>query len=314
MLVPTTLPAVQSFEPWLRSLPGFESARVRAIVPVTGGASNITCHVTLEGAPAAAVALRVQRERGIFEPYDVLREGRVLSALAGSPIPVPRLLAAEAEPGFLGAPFIVLEWVDAPHMGEAGPEASFPAFTAAVAAIHALDWRGLGLGFLSPPASPALALAAELAAVAARRRAFAPQSALLAHAESALRASIPGDGRLALCQGDINVFNYLFRGGNVVAVVDWEQARISDPRSDVGQLVALSHLKGAPFGPAAEMPFVRMYEASAGVSLGAMEFFRARWLWELGVIYHGWKAFNDSEPWYGFDDLTRLLELALTEL
>ena len=36
---------------------------------------------------------------------------------------------------------------------------------------------------------------------------------------------MPGDGRLALCQGDINVFNYLFRDREVVGVVDWEQAR-----------------------------------------------------------------------------------------
>jgi hypothetical protein len=36
----------------------------------------------------------------------------------------------------------------------------------------------------------------------------------------------------------------------LVGVVDWEQALISDPRSDVGQLVALSHLRGAaPYGP-----------------------------------------------------------------
>jgi aminoglycoside phosphotransferase (APT) family kinase protein len=100
----------------------------------------------------------------------------------------------------------------------------------------------------------------------------------------------------------------------VVAVVDWEQARISDPRSDVGQLVALSHLKGAPFGPASEAPFVQVYEGASGRSLPGMAWFRARWLWELGVIYHGWMAFNTTHPWYSWDDLERLLSLALDEL
>jgi len=125
---------------------------------------------------------------------------------------------------------------------------------------------------------------------------------------------VPATGTLALCQGDINVFNYLFRGGRVVGVVDWEQARISDPRSDVGQLVALAHLKGAPFGPAAQQSFVRAYSAVSGATLGEMEYFRAFWLFQLGVIYYGWKSFNESEPWYAWDHLAELLDAALAEL
>ena len=62
-------------------------------------------------------------------------------------------------------------------------------------------------------------------------------------------------------------------------MVDWEQALISDPRSDIGQLVALSHLRGAaPYGSPSENPFVQLYEASTGERLESMELFRARWL------------------------------------
>jgi hypothetical protein len=32
------------------------------------------------------------------------------------------------------------------------------------------------------------------------------------------------------------------------------------------------------------------------------------------VIYHGWRAFNDSEPWYTWSHLSSLLEAALDEL
>jgi aminoglycoside phosphotransferase (APT) family kinase protein len=99
-----------------------------------------------------------------------------------------------------------------------------------------------------------------------------------------------------------------------VAVVDWEQARISDPRGDIGQLVALSHLKGAPFGPARTLPFVQMYEAASERELAHLEWFRARWLWELGVIYHGWRSFNGSEPWYTWVDLDALLTASLAEI
>ncbi len=299
---------------WLAAWGALGAAQATAIRKFEGGVSNITCRVDLYGAPVPAVVLRLQRDRGIFEPYDVIREGRVLDALAGSDVPVPRLLATESSAAALGAPFIVMEWIDAPHMGEAGPEASFPAFAGMVATIHALDWDALGLAFLGVPANAATALIAEVAAVDSRRLRFAPEEPLLDLAARSLAASVPADGVVALCQGDINVFNYLFRRGEVAAVVDWEQARLSDPRSDIGQLIALSHLKGAAFAEPASSPFIQLYGAAAGAVPTNLEWFRARWLWELGVIYHGWVAFNGTSPWYGWDELAELLERALAEI
>lgn len=308
------LPLPSLFEPWLNRVPGFRDARVVSITPVDGGASNITCRVELLGSGSRAVCLRMERERGIFEPYDVVREGKVIQALAASDVPVPKMIASEPANSPLGAPFIVMEWVDAPHMGMA-PNPDFAAFTRTVAAIHAVDWQALGLEFIGVPATPAEGIRRELAAVAARMPTFAcADDPLLTRALARLRETVPEDGRLAFCQGDINIFNYLFHGSEVVAVVDWEQARISDPRCDVGQLVALAHLKGAPFGPAESQPFVQTYALAAGKSVPGMSFFRARWLFELGVIYHGWKRFNRSEPWYSWQDLTELLEQSLAEL
>jgi aminoglycoside phosphotransferase (APT) family kinase protein len=287
---------------------------VVSIIPVDGGASNITCRVELLGSGPRAICLRMQRERGIFEPYDVVREGRVIEALAASPVPVPAMIASETSSEPLGAPFIVMEWVDAPHMGNA-PTPSFACFTATVAAIHSLDWQALGLDFLGVPGSPAAGIRAELDAVAARMPNFeCADDPLLQRALQKLRNTVPDTGRLALCQGDINIFNYLFLGEEVAAVVDWEQARISDPRSDVGQLVALSHLKGAPFGPADAQSFVHAYGAACGKAVTGMAYFRARWLFELGVIYYGWKRFNNSDPWYDWDHLAGLLEQSLSEL
>jgi len=299
----------------LRSRPGFGDAHVGAIDQFPGGASNITCRVSLEGVPSRDVVLRLQRDRGIFEPYDVLREGEVLRRLRGSPVPVPAVLASEPDRAGLGAPFLLLEYVDAPHMGEAGPEADFGAFTRMVATIHGLDWRGLGLEVLGVPGTTAEGVRGELEVVAGRMPGFGCDGdPLLSRALASLRRATPADGQLALCQGDINVFNYLFRKREVVAVVDWEQARIGDPRSDIGQLVALSHLKGAPFVPVQQMPFVQAYQAAAGRALSGMEYFRALWLFELGVIYEGWVAFNGTQPWYSRAELDVLLESALAEL
>jgi len=309
------IPLPADFEPWLNRIPGFEDARVGSITPVDGGASNITCRVELLSSGARHVCLRLQRDRGIFEPYDVIREGRTLRSLANSGVPVPRMLASEPSREPLGAPFVVMEWVDAPHMG-AAPDASFAAFTAMVARIHSLDWQALGLGFLGVPGSVSAAIHGEIDLVAARIPGFGcDDDPLLTAALVSLRAAVPADGRIALCQGDINVFNYLFRHGEVVSVVDWEQARLSDPRSDIGQLLALSNLKGAPFAPADAMPFAMAYSAAAGQEVSGLEFFRAFWFFQLAVIYHGWRRFNGgSEPWYTRAQVEDLLARALAGL
>jgi aminoglycoside phosphotransferase (APT) family kinase protein len=309
------VPRPADFEVWLTRVPGFADARVSSITPVEGGASNITCRVELLSSGERAVCLRLQRERGIFEPYDVIREGKVIAALAATDVPVPRLLAMEPGAGALGAPFIVLEWVDAPHMGMA-PDADFDAFTRMVARIHAVDWEAAGLAFLGVPGSIGEALHGELDAVERRMASFGcAGEPLLREGLARLRATAPTEGRVALCQGDINVFNYLFRGGEVVAVVDWEQAKLSDPRMDVGQLLALSHLKGAPFGPAERMPFAVRYARAAGRDPGDLRWFRAAWLWQLAVIHYGWRRYgNGSEPWYTLAQVGELLGMALAEL
>ena len=298
----------------LRTLPGYQGSRVLALAPVEGGASNLTYRVALDAAPFRAVALRLQRDSGIFQPYDVVREGRVIQALAATDIPVPRVVAMAPDAAALGAPFIVLEWIEAPHMGIAGAHADYGAFVRMVAAIHQVDWQRTGLGAVLPATDAAAATGGEIDAVAARIEAFEVEDSLLASARDQLRDHLPGDGALALCHGDINVFNYLFRNREVVGVVDWEQARIGDKRSDIGQLVTLAHLKGAPFGPVHAQGFVQAYQAASGETLHGLEFFRAFWAWQLAFIHHAWVQSNGTEPWYTLDSAEELLERALAEV
>jgi len=303
------------FQSWLIRQPDWSPAVVTALRPVEGGVSNLTFRATLSGAPASEVALRLQREHGIFEPYDVLREARVLRALASSSVPVPGVLAVEPDPAPLGAPFAVLEWVDAPHMGVAGAEADFGAYVATVVRIHELDWRGAGLEFLVEREDVGEAVRGAVERVAARAEAWGlGEDRELSRAEELLRDTVPEDGELTLCQGDINVFNYLFRAGRVVAVVDWEQAAIADPRLDVGQILALSHLKGAPWGSPERSAFVQEYVRRRRRPLAGLSWFRAYWLWQLAVIYEGWVRSNESPPWYGREAVRGLLRLALEEV
>src|SRR4051794_369919 len=83
------IPRPSRIEAWLRTLNGFDNARVVGIEPLTDGLSNVTCRLTFADGPVTAAVLRIQPSHGIFEPYDVLREGRVLSHLAGAAVQVP---------------------------------------------------------------------------------------------------------------------------------------------------------------------------------------------------------------------------------
>ncbi|OWY62551.1 hypothetical protein B7486_57815, partial [cyanobacterium TDX16] len=110
---------------WLRSLDGWDEAVITGVQPLDGY-SSINRRLDLDGAPEPRVVLKVQPSSGIFEPYDVLREATVLRRLAGSAVPVPRVLAEEPDPTVLGAPFFAMSWIDAPHMGVADDGDAYP--------------------------------------------------------------------------------------------------------------------------------------------------------------------------------------------
>jgi aminoglycoside phosphotransferase (APT) family kinase protein len=296
---------------WLRGLDGWEQAVITAVEPLDGY-SSINRRLDLDGAPEPRVVLKVQPASGIFEPYDVLREAAVLRSLADSEVPVPRVLAEEPDPTVLGAPFFAMSWIDAPHMGVAGDGDAYPRFFEMVATVHAVDWAGAGLDALGVPASPVDGFRAEVDLVAERMERQGVHDPLLLEARDRLRAVVPEGGRLALCQGDVNVFNYLVRDSRVVGVVDWEQARISDPRSDLGQLLTLLLLTGAStWGPADDDAAVAMYTAAGGRGAAGLEPFRALWLYQLGFIHRAFVVGKGEAPWYRWEQVEDLLPRSL---
>ena len=80
---------------------------------IAGGRSNLTYRLTVSG-PAGSRLLVLRRPPlGHVLPtaHDMSREFRVLSALAGTQVPVAPLVAASADDEVIGAPFYVMEHV-----------------------------------------------------------------------------------------------------------------------------------------------------------------------------------------------------------
>ena len=150
-------------EPWLAArIPRSQGLRIESPELPADGRSSTTILFTAHWTEADAArrgdwVLRVQpRGNQIFMHPDVLRDARILAALEGGPVPVPKILWTESDPSVLGERFFVMARIDGrPVQGRpsnqiAGwlPQAS-PALRrriydnglAALAAVHRVDWQ-----------------------------------------------------------------------------------------------------------------------------------------------------------------------------
>jgi aminoglycoside phosphotransferase (APT) family kinase protein len=171
------------------------------------------------------------------------REYRILSALRGSPVPHPEVVALCEDHDVLGCTFFVMERIDginpmpplpdALDTDETRSEVAY-AMVDALAAIHSLDWRAVGLGDLGRPDG-------------FHERQVERWIRQLSSYEG---RDLPGIDRVAewlsahpppsfvptLMHGDFHMFNLLIADeppGRVTAVVDWETATIGDPLLDL---------------------------------------------------------------------------------
>jgi len=101
-----------------------------------------------------------------------------------------------------------------------------------------------------------------------------------------LAASVPVEGRPTLVHGDYHYGNMLFRGHEVVAVLDWEIAQIGQPLLDLGCLCTLPHRRkyegpspGGSVDVAVEDLF-RLY----GVDAGEMRWYVGMSLYKYAAI------------------------------
>jgi aminoglycoside phosphotransferase (APT) family kinase protein len=235
---------------WLRS----EVPRIPAgdapveVERISGGHSNLTYRIT--DAEGGRWALRRPPTGMVLATaHDMGREWRFITALAGTPVPVPPPVAFCADASVIGAEFYVMEFVDGEVLGD---EASGhrlaegePRRTAGldavdvVADLHAVDPDEVGLGDLRRPGSYLErqlrrwhrqvheSSVPDLSVVDAAHRRLVERAAQLP----------PSDVRIA--HGDFRLGNLAVGpDGRVRAVFDWELAALGDPLADLGWLIA----------------------------------------------------------------------------
>ncbi len=208
------------------------------VAAFSGGQSNPTFRLS---AVSGDYVLR-RRPLGPTLPsaHAVDREFRVLSALADSGVPVPRVHALCAEPEVAGSMFYVMDLVPGrvfwdPRLPELRPDERrdiFASMNQVIATIHGLDPVGLGLGDYGRPGHY-LARQVERWTRQYRASETDPNPAM-EDLIAWLGANLPPEGETRLVHGDYRLDNVLIHPTEprIVAVLDWELSTLGDPRAD----------------------------------------------------------------------------------
>ncbi len=223
-----------------------------AVQLIAGGRSNLT-YLLDTGSAASPVRgpLLVLRRPPLGHvlptAHDMAREYRVLSALDGTDIPVPKPVALCPDTDVVGAPFYLMEHVtglilrtapDAEQVTPGQARQLSERFTDMLAAIHGLDPMATGLeGFGRPDGYLERQLARwqrqwELSV----SRDIPGYDELTARLAAGLPAATKNAGG-TLVHGDYRLDNMLISldgEPDIRAVLDWEMSTLGDPLADLG--------------------------------------------------------------------------------
>ena len=251
---------------WLANqLPDATEVQVGPITgPSSTGFSNETLlfdasWVTNGATVTESLVLRVKpTQHTVFLEADFEQQYLVLRTLGErTRVPVPPVRWYEPDGAVLGAPFFVMSKVegrvpaDSPAytmegwlLEESTPEQRRTLVESgldAMAAVHAVDWRELGLEVLTKPQYGSLGFEQQLRYYErsfewAEREAGYRAPAVARATLEWVRGHAPAvDPEITLCWGDARINNQLFGPDHrVVAVLDWEMVTLADPMMDLG--------------------------------------------------------------------------------
>lgn len=279
--------------PWLDSH-GLQPGEPLTVTPLDGGRSNVifrvergTGHWVLRRPAAVAVD---RADSGM------LREARILSALAGSDVPHPGIVAVCADRSVLGCAFYLMKHVEGrspvpppPELDtDEGRRSIMLAAVDGLARLHEFDWRRAGLADLGRPDD---FHERQVTRWIRQLRSYEGRELPAVDAVTSwLRAHAPTGFSPVLMHGDYHMMNILMRldgGPSVAAIVDWETATIGDPLLDLAGFCEIwGHYGGAGWPSAGEV--ARAYCARRGfTAVPDLRYYRVLYNFRLAVLLEG---------------------------
>lgn len=226
---------------WLRTNVADFRGGVR-LQPLAGGQSNPTYRV--EAGEHRWVLRRKPPGVLLASAHAVDREYRVMAALAGTGVPVPRVHALCEDPAVIGSTFVVMDMVEGrvfvdpslPGMARDERAAIYAAMARALAAIHRVDVEAAGL---AGHGKPQHYLSRQIERWTRQYRAsetdrIEAMERLIEWLPAQLPAGLD-DEPGTLVHGDYRLDNLIFHPTEprVLAVIDWELSTLGHPLADL---------------------------------------------------------------------------------
>jgi aminoglycoside phosphotransferase (APT) family kinase protein len=290
---------------WMRSHVD-ESTPPLEVAQFKGGQSNPTYLVT---AGSKRYALR-RKPPGKLLPsaHAVDREYRVMTALAGTDVPVPRTYGLCEDAEVIGTPFFLMDYVEGrvlwdptlPGMTSAERGAIYEELNRVIAALHRVDVAAVGLESYGKTGNY---LARQIDRWSKQYRASETEKMeAMDRLIEWLPANIPAGDETSIVHGDYRLDNVIFHPGEprILAVLDWELSTLGHPLADfayhcmtwrVPGGAAARGLNGCDFaglGIPTEAEYVAKYCARVGrTSIANWEYYLAFNMFRLAAILQG---------------------------
>ena len=276
---------IQALSAWLDShLDGF--AGPLTVEMFKGGQSNPTYKLVT---PARSYVMRAKPgpvAKLLPSAHAIEREFTVLSGLAGTEVPVPRMHVLCEDESVIGRAFYVMEFVEGrvfweqslPGMSSAERGAIYDEMNRVIAALHKVDYKARGLENYGKPGNYFERQIGRWSKqyLASVTQPIPEMDRLIEW----LPASIPASARTdltSIVHGDFRIDNLMFHPSEprVLAVLDWELSTLGHPLADFSYHCMSWHINAAQFrgiggldlavlGIPGEQEYIRRYCARTG--------------------------------------------------
>jgi aminoglycoside phosphotransferase (APT) family kinase protein len=218
-----------------------------------GGQSNPTFLIQTPG--RRYVLRRKPAGKLLPSAHAVDREFRVMTALAGTEVPVAKAHALCEDPGVIGTAFYVMDYVEGrlfwdaalPEVAGADRRAIYEEMTRVIAALHAVDYAAVGLADFGKTGHY---IERQVARWTQQYRASETETnAAMERLIGWLPEHIPADEETSIVHGDFRLDNAIFhpREPRILAVLDWELSTLGHPLADLAYLCMRYHLSADEF-------------------------------------------------------------------
>ena len=273
--------------------------------PLSGGQSNPTFrlstgerHYVLRKKPPGQL---------IASAHAIDREYRVMKALQGSSVPVPRMFAYCEDESIVGTPFYLMEFLEGrvlvdqslPGMAPSERGAIYREMNRVIAALHRVDYEAAGLASYGKPGNY---FARQITRWSRQcRESTLPVNDAMQKLMEWLPEHIPAGDETTLVHGDYRLDNLVYHPteARVIGVLDWELSTLGHPLADLSYQCMAWHIAPAlwrgiagldlaALGIPSEAEYVAMYAKATGRDPAEhWEFYLAYNLFRMAAILHG---------------------------